>query len=63
MELEKTRPLLNMTRALLGVPGFPQEITRKPKGHIIHQNKSRHPLGGLGPAQSGDLVLGKDPVD
>ena len=68
MELEKTRPSLNTTRALLGVPGFPQEITRKPEEHIIHLNKGRHPWGGgggggggLSAAQRAAHVLQKDP--
>lgn len=34
MELEKTKPSLNITFALLGVPGFPQDITRKQNGQV-----------------------------
>lgn len=62
MELEKPRPSLNMTLALLGVSGFPQEITRKPEKHIIPQNKGRWHAGGLRTAQSANCVLYKDPV-
>ena len=62
MELEKTRPSLNRTRALLGVPGFPQEITRKQKEHITASEQGQASPGvRLSPAQSGGHRLHQEP--
>lgn len=41
MELEKTKPSLNRTLALLGVPGFPQEITGKQNSRVTTRLNER----------------------
>jgi len=42
MELEKIKPSLNRTLALLGVPGFPQDITRKQNGKVKKKSQAQN---------------------